>query len=439
AMLGWMRQIAREIREAAKEGTLPKSLSLGHVWITADHRALLLDAPWQPAGTAADAPLSAQAPSAIQACQHLLLQMMQACPHWSRPLHSDSLLTSLQKASIERFTHLLGLLNVLRRKKPALSQKVRESVVVLFFFLTPLLSTLSAHWGNRANETRWAQAFPSLPPLPRVLTEMAAFHPGRPYAPEAVTEIPHTENTPSPPSTKIRFRTSTSPLLALPAGPLVSCQFRKFQPHTPESDALSTHLRGHYASLLDASGKLTIPYLQLPHPDLETIRAVLHSDPNRHAPDAQSLAEADHRIAEFLAQIPRLGGIPLGWKTFELLFSFHLVLGAVILVTALFQCLSILAMGSPALMRLGGTACVSLGQRPAGRLRMLARWALLWIPAWGLHTALETTAMIRLGGHSPLLPLIGAALLPLLIVCTSLFPRNRCLLDRLTGIWKVQR
>jgi uncharacterized RDD family membrane protein YckC len=85
-MLDWMRQIAREISEADHEGTQPEHLSLGHVWITADYRALLLDAPWESLRTAEDAPHSSLPPSAIQACQHLLFEMMQACPHWERPL-----------------------------------------------------------------------------------------------------------------------------------------------------------------------------------------------------------------------------------------------------------------------------------------------------------------------------------------------------------------
>lgn len=42
----WLHDLASELLAATADQTLPAELSLDHVWITADGRAILLDEPW---------------------------------------------------------------------------------------------------------------------------------------------------------------------------------------------------------------------------------------------------------------------------------------------------------------------------------------------------------------------------------------------------------
>lgn len=159
------------------------------------------------------------------------------------------------------------------------------------------------------------------------------------------------------------------------------------------------------------------------------------------APDAESLAEADRLIQAFL-QRPWLG-VLVGRGMQQQLLTLSYSLGILLLAASVLQLLSILVWGSPLLMRLTGITCVSRSRRPAGRFRMIARWALGWIPTLGIHGALLAAAFGLLAhpspGISPLVPLLGAPLLGLVAVGTLLLPKNRGLLDRLAGTWKIDR
>jgi uncharacterized RDD family membrane protein YckC len=426
AVLEWMRQIAHETSEAAKEGTLPGRLSLEHVWITADLRAILLDFPWRRPVSESEEPPASGARSPLQESLHLLSEMAECCPPWRRPLHSDALFESLQTASIERFTHLLGLLEVLRKKKTALSRKMRECVTLVPFLVLLSLSLLNGHWARVRQEEKWEKAFPGLPPLPRVLNEMGAFYPTTPSLQKTVNF-----------TTTAAFGTNT----VIPWVPHFSYTVCVVGPGTPESTALSTHIRGHYSSLFREPEGLETRALRIPERDETMLRGLVGAYRELPAPDAESLAEADRFIQAFL-QRPWLG-VPLGWGMIQQLFTLSYSLGVLLKAASLLQLLSILVWGSPLLMRLTGITCVSRSQRPAGRFRMIARWALGWIPTLSIHGALLAAAFGLLAhpslGISPLVPLLAAPLLGLVAVGTLLLPKNRGLLDRLAGTWKIDR
>jgi hypothetical protein len=205
-----------------------------------------------------------------------------------------------------------------------------------------------------------------------------------------------------------------------------------------ESIALSTHIRGHYASLFDKPESLEKKGLTLDEPK-STIKELIRLTQGLPAPDADSLSAADRQIHEFLRTPPRFPRSLVGLGTLQRLLNLNFTVKELIAAAASFQLLCILALGSPLLMRLTGMTCVSRTQRPPGRLRMISRWALGWIPLWGMQHALFTVAFAQMGFRSPLLPLIGAPLPALLALGAFLFPRNRCLLDRLAGTWKIKR
>ncbi len=434
-VIDWMSQLAREASEAVQEGTLPQALGIEHVWITADHRAVLLDFAWKKSPCLLDAGRPSGERDSLRELQSLLFELAQWCPAWRRPLHADDFLGSLRKASVERFTHLLGWLEVLRNKKPVMPHRLRQSVAVLLFLLPPLASALNGYLENTQSANHWALAFPGIPPLPIVMSEMGGFLHATPEAEEEKrgTTKGHV-------SFGFAFRSSTP----LPYVPHPTCILRVYPEPSPVGEALGTHLRGHYASLFSNPEKgfkefLDEKELKLSPAHQEDVQCVVESVQDQPPVEADALADADRAVRDYLEHPERWFGIPLSLRMQDLLFGLFLSFEAVAVAAALGQLICILMLGVPLLMRLTGVAFVTRTARPAGRLILVGRWALGWLPMLGIQYPVLLWAFALMQAGAPTMVVVLAPWMVLLAGGISVFFTERSPLDRFTGTWRVTR
>lgn len=158
-LLFWLQDVSAELDAAEKDNTRSTSLSLNHVWITSDGRAVLLDEPW-PGLPSSDVLEDSQR------FLHLMAAQVQAV---ERPIHADELVRGLESSSFERLSHVSGNLTHLRQKRASVSPLARAACV-----LGPMLAAAMAFagicWiGNALYRTGWEIAMPGQPPLPDVM------------------------------------------------------------------------------------------------------------------------------------------------------------------------------------------------------------------------------------------------------------------------------
>jgi hypothetical protein len=448
--LGWMGEVAGELCEAARDGIGPKSLGLAQVWVTGDRRALLLDRAWCDSagleGEKGSEEGGGREEDPLRACQGLLWRMAQGCPGWRRPLHTDVFLGSLKKASIERWSHLLGLLALLRKRTPFLSAKVREGVMLLPMIALPLISTLNGFLDSALNDRRWALAFPGTPPLSMVMDELGVFFHERSGEPEAKEdEMKEGGQAPgSEPRGSLQFGMRFKSATPLPYIPTPFFILRRYPWASEDGEWVRAHVRARYGSFFNEAGEKLKSVLEdknvtLDNESLETLQEYLEWARDLPPLDPEVASEADRRVGDLLERVPRYGGVRFGMRTQDLLLGFNVALGMVLCGAALCQLVSVLVIGSPLLMRLTGGAFVGLTERPAGRVRLLGRWALVWGVTLGSQYGAYVWGYSAIGSGAPLAVMIGAPLLALGLPGALVFPRRRSLLDRLTGVWKVSR
>ena len=133
--LGWMQDITLEFQEAQADGTLPRALTPGHLWVTSDGQILLLDQPWRECAESAENSATAAEGSSegagLAPLQRLLLHLAKACPSTDRPLHADALLKSLLSARFESLTCLAGTLAHLKSQRTRVYWPARVAIFAL--------------------------------------------------------------------------------------------------------------------------------------------------------------------------------------------------------------------------------------------------------------------------------------------------------------------
>jgi hypothetical protein len=126
----WLGDLASELWAATGDKTMPSELSLDHVWVTAQGRAVLLDEPWPGVQTGAESIAVGDL-----AGQQRFLSVIAACAEsTSLPLHARAVLKNLEDAKFEKLSFLAGTLRGLLDKPAEVSRGIRAGSI----FMMPL-------------------------------------------------------------------------------------------------------------------------------------------------------------------------------------------------------------------------------------------------------------------------------------------------------------
>jgi hypothetical protein len=145
----WLHDLAAELWAQQRDGTLPAEYSLGHIWITDDGRAMLLDTPWpgSPAECIAVGTLSGQ--------QRFLAAVAEHADNLSIPLHARPALQNLRSGSFEKLTFLTGTFRGLLGKPAEVTRGLRSAslfVIPGYAWIASLLGIA----GNTAATASWS-------------------------------------------------------------------------------------------------------------------------------------------------------------------------------------------------------------------------------------------------------------------------------------------
>ena len=126
----WLGDLASELWDATGDQTLPAELSLDHVRITAEGRAILLDEPWPDVNTAAE-----RIGVGDLAGKQRFLKAVAACVESTGlPLHARGVLQNLDDGKFEKLSFLTGILRGLLDKPAEVSRGFRAGSI----FMLPL-------------------------------------------------------------------------------------------------------------------------------------------------------------------------------------------------------------------------------------------------------------------------------------------------------------
>lgn len=123
----WLHDLASELWEAAADGTLPGELSIDHVWITAEGRAILLDEPWADVR----APAEPVAVSDLAGQQRFLAAVAAVVEPTSVPLHARHVLDNIKQHRFEKLSFLTGTLRGLLDKPADVSRSIRAAAILM--------------------------------------------------------------------------------------------------------------------------------------------------------------------------------------------------------------------------------------------------------------------------------------------------------------------
>ncbi len=126
----WLYDLASELWDATRDQSLPANLSLDHVWITAEGRAILLDEAWPELRTPAEhVPVGD-----VSGQQHFLAAFAACVESTGLPLHARPVLQNLEDGKFEKLSFLTGILRGLVDKPAKVSKGIRAGSL----FMLPL-------------------------------------------------------------------------------------------------------------------------------------------------------------------------------------------------------------------------------------------------------------------------------------------------------------
>lgn len=131
----WLYDIAMELAAAAQDGTLPEKLSLDHVWINAQGRAILLEEPW-PATSRDRSPSHPSVSTAelikvddLEGRQRFLHAIASRLNPVTVPLHAQSVLKNLAEGSFEKLSFVAGNLQSMLTKPVRVTELQRAASI----------------------------------------------------------------------------------------------------------------------------------------------------------------------------------------------------------------------------------------------------------------------------------------------------------------------
>ncbi|TWT51121.1 Serine/threonine-protein kinase PknB [Rubripirellula amarantea] len=168
----WLLDLTLEIASAVEDGTLPKRLSLDHVWITTQGRAVLLDQPFPPTNSAKVTESSSIDVTDNSGRQQFLSTVANCTLAYTIPIHAQGILRNLSTGSFDQLTFLAGSLRSLLTKPAKIDRGSRVTALLtlpLFLIAMSLLSVQATERTYRAAALHWTEQYPGLPPLSDVL------------------------------------------------------------------------------------------------------------------------------------------------------------------------------------------------------------------------------------------------------------------------------
>ena len=135
-----LHDLTSELWAAAADRTLPSELSLDHVWVTAEGRAVVLDEPWPAAETPAE-----RFPVGNLAGQQRFMSAVAGCVEsTSLPVHARRVLRNLEDGKFEKLSFLTGVLQGLLDKPAEVTKAIRAGSI----FMLPLYVWIAAFVGR---------------------------------------------------------------------------------------------------------------------------------------------------------------------------------------------------------------------------------------------------------------------------------------------------
>ena len=317
-MRHWLYDLAIELASAAQDETLPEKLSLDQVWITQEGHAVLLDEVYPT--TQPNGTLDVQNTAGQQA---FLCAVAVKTRQHTVPIQARGVLDNLASGSFDRLSFLAGNLRSLLTKPARIDRGSRATAMLtvpLFLVATSLISWQASEQSFRAAAARWSDEYPGLPALSDVLLHRNE--------------------------------------LKVAVG----------------DEALRAHLAGHYTKLLDdleyRDDRSEMVATLGDGAANEFLRGVLSSPPEF---DSTSLFRVDRQVAD------SLDSIRLQNQRFRPLKFLPFVVG-VLAVIAILQLPAIVIFARTLGQVIFGFAVVDDSGKPVGRLRLLARWFIVWTP-----------------------------------------------------------
>jgi uncharacterized RDD family membrane protein YckC len=161
----WLHDLASELWAAAGDGTLPKTVSLDHVWITAEGRAVLLDEPWPEVGT----PAEAMPVDDLAGQQRFLSGVAASVESTGVPLHARPVLQNLEQGRFEKLSFLTGTLRGLLDRPAEVTRAIRAGSL----FMLPLYVWIATFVGY-FHDKPWIDPVKGLVALTALVTVGAA-------------------------------------------------------------------------------------------------------------------------------------------------------------------------------------------------------------------------------------------------------------------------
>ncbi|MHC4803493.1 MAG: protein kinase domain-containing protein [Planctomycetota bacterium] len=126
----WLHDLATELWEATGDQTLPAELSIDHVWITGEGRAVLLDEPW-PEVTPHAERISV---GDVAGQQRFLSAVAASVESTGLPLHARPVLQNLEGGKFEKLSFLTGTLRGLLDRPAEVSRGIRAGSLFMMPF-----------------------------------------------------------------------------------------------------------------------------------------------------------------------------------------------------------------------------------------------------------------------------------------------------------------
>ncbi len=143
----WLHDLALELWEATSDQTLPAELSLEHVWISADGRAILLDEPWP-----AESPPTERIPvKDVAGQQRFLSEVAAYVESTGLPLHARPVMQNLGGGKFEKLSFLAGTLRGLLDRPAEVGRGIRAGSI----FMLPLYVWIAVLVG-RYHDKPWS-------------------------------------------------------------------------------------------------------------------------------------------------------------------------------------------------------------------------------------------------------------------------------------------
>lgn len=345
----WLADLAEEIMAVERDGTLPEAITTAQVWITREGRAVLLDVAQRSLTAAADE-VSFHPTDKGEAQRFLAAVAAHTLDPKTVPLHARDVLQKLAAGAFERMSFAAGNLQSLLTKPAVIPCRRRAASLLLIPALLAggfALLWFSIQFEAKTKDDQWHARHPELPPLSAVL----------------------------------RLREDSDPYALQTLTWMGDSDLHYLQ--------ISVHIAAHYRDSLSA----TVSKKQGEDPDTplndterEFVRGCFTGFPPGHAlitPEA--IKQADARVAAAMSKHDAL-------EKRSVYFYALNALKNILCAIAIIQFISLLVFGVTLGQKVFGFAVVNKKGEIAGRLRMLGRWFIAWVPFMLLFARLEIAA-----------------------------------------------